>query len=210
MATFTPRLNLRKPAGNDLVSVQTDISDNMDKLDQAGIQVWTGAALPTADNFEGRVVFATTLTNANFRNFLYVYKGGEWRLVSPVQFGARDNAGGNRTLSSGTITLATVTPGAPPCTCGISSSGVVPFYHISGSSIATSEILRDSTVVSAVAASPYSTAPYVPGPVMLNRGAQSVTSAQAITWVLRAVWNAGSTGIANISGNLAMFNVEYW
>lgn len=34
MATTTPRLGLRKPAGTDLINVTTDISDNMDKIDQ--------------------------------------------------------------------------------------------------------------------------------------------------------------------------------
>lgn len=35
MATTTPRFNLRKPAGSDLVDETADISDNMDKIDLA-------------------------------------------------------------------------------------------------------------------------------------------------------------------------------
>lgn len=39
MATSTPQLGLRKPAGSDLISVTTDIADNMDKLDAASNKV---------------------------------------------------------------------------------------------------------------------------------------------------------------------------
>ncbi len=35
MGSFTTRLNLWKPAGSDLVSVTTDISDNMQKIEDA-------------------------------------------------------------------------------------------------------------------------------------------------------------------------------
>lgn len=37
MATFTARLNLRKPAGTDLITVSTDIGANMDILDNAAM-----------------------------------------------------------------------------------------------------------------------------------------------------------------------------
>lgn len=39
MATTTPQLVLRKPAGTDLINVTTDISDNMDKIDAASRKV---------------------------------------------------------------------------------------------------------------------------------------------------------------------------
>lgn len=40
MASNTPNLNLRKPSGTDLVNQQSDIGDNMDKLD-ATHNAWT-------------------------------------------------------------------------------------------------------------------------------------------------------------------------
>lgn len=46
MSSNTPNLNLLKPAGNDLVNVITQISDNYDKIDAAP-KVHVGPATPS-------------------------------------------------------------------------------------------------------------------------------------------------------------------
>ncbi len=49
MASSTPRFGLRKPAGTDFVSVLTDISENMDKIDAIQDTVGNGVNWSLAD-----------------------------------------------------------------------------------------------------------------------------------------------------------------
>lgn len=56
MATFTPRLALRKPAGPDLINVATDLNGNYDILDNA-------ALISIANTFAAAQTFAPTAVN---------------------------------------------------------------------------------------------------------------------------------------------------
>ncbi len=71
MATTTTRLGLRKPAGNDPVSVITDIDENMDKLDDAA-GAFRGTSFPVTP-FEGKLVARSDQSDR-----FYFWDGTTW------------------------------------------------------------------------------------------------------------------------------------
>lgn len=113
---------------------------NAARLASARTEIWTNSALPTTGNFEGRVVFATGLANANFRSNLYCYRGGAWRLVTPLSFGAASAyvdgdwvVDVNQTNNNG---LPYQDLGAAPCTLIITQTIFVSAYtDVAGSAL---------------------------------------------------------------------------
>lgn len=81
MATSTTRLGLRKPDPSDNVNVTTDISDNMDRIDDAvGFQVANGS-YPSSP-YQGKTVFRSDLNDLPA-----FWTGSRWEpLAHKVQF----------------------------------------------------------------------------------------------------------------------------
>lgn len=82
MATFTNRLNLRKPATSDFVNVTTDISDNMDAIDNSVL--W---ARKTSDE---SVTSSTTLQNDDHL-FLSVAANCTYHVEALILYSARSD-----------------------------------------------------------------------------------------------------------------------
>lgn len=80
-------------------------------------ETWAGTSLPTTGNFEGRKVYATSLTSTYFQNKVYEYRGGKWRLTTPIHFVAPETRAGNLTLAPGTWEFGGIAldPGIVPC-----------------------------------------------------------------------------------------------
>lgn len=92
-----------------------NVTDLRQWADPTGEEVWTGSALPTTGNYEGRRVWATGLTSAVFRDKQYVYRGGLWRLAEAFTLAQEDTGGGNFSVAAATETaffgsVVTLTP----------------------------------------------------------------------------------------------------
>lgn len=75
MASFTSRLNLRKPATGELVDVDTDLNANFDKIDlYTGTFACTSNSRPTAP-WTGLLIFETDTKR------IFVWDGAGWDYV---------------------------------------------------------------------------------------------------------------------------------
>jgi hypothetical protein len=88
MATYTPNLNLEKPAGTDAVNIAV-LNANMDKLDN--LAVLSGAAAPTTSTVGvvGQFYLETTTMRRRKRWRLYLGFGIIRIVVHPVQSRSR-------------------------------------------------------------------------------------------------------------------------
>lgn len=128
MATSTSKLGLRKPATSDVVSVETDLNQNYDKLDAAvGTYVCTSATRPTTGNYAGRLIFETDTSRLLVRTSSAKWKtlNGRNDLPAPVT---------NTSLFAISNTSSTTDPavGLICVTSAITTDGIST-YEITGS-----------------------------------------------------------------------------
>lgn len=108
MASSTPKLQLRKPDGVDLVNVTTDINDNLDKLDaNPGLKSVTTTqrnALAGADLWAGRMVYDSTLGK------FFWYTGAAWFYVAGQEISASETVVAYHAGTGNIDMAATATP----------------------------------------------------------------------------------------------------